>query len=49
MTKLVDVEGIGKAYADKLEKIGVKTEEELLKEGAKPKGRKGLADNSGIS
>jgi predicted flap endonuclease-1-like 5' DNA nuclease len=49
MTKLVDVEGIGKAYAEKLEKAGIKTEEELLKEGATPKGRKGLAEKSGIS
>lgn len=49
MAKIIDVEGIGPKYADKLAKIGVKTTGALLKLGATPKGRKELADKSGIS
>jgi predicted flap endonuclease-1-like 5' DNA nuclease len=49
MTKLVDIEGVGPVYAGKLEKAGVATTEELLKVGATPKGRKEIAEKSGIS
>ena len=49
MTKLVDIEGVGPVYAAKLEKAGVATTEELLKVGATPKGRKEIAEKSGIS
>ena len=49
MTKLVDIEGFGKTYAAKMEKIGVKTVEELLRQGASKKGRTALAEKSGVS
>ncbi|WP_407334054.1 DUF4332 domain-containing protein [Enterovibrio sp. 27052020O] len=49
MTKLVDIEGIGGTYAEKLEAIGVTTIEQLLEKGAQPSGRKSLAEDSGIS
>ncbi len=49
MAKIIDVEGIGKKYAEKLSKIGVKTTDALLKAGATPKGRKELETKSGIS
>ena len=49
MTKLVDIEGVGKTYAAKMEKIGVKTVEELLRQGASKKGRTALAEKSGVS
>ena len=49
MTKLADIEGVGPAYATKLEGAGVKDEEALLKLGATPKGRKEIAEKSGIS
>jgi predicted flap endonuclease-1-like 5' DNA nuclease len=49
MTKLADIEGVGPAYAAKLEAAGVKDSENLLKLGGTPKGRKELADKSGIS
>ncbi len=49
MTKLLDVEGIGPAYAAKLAAAGVGSAEALLKEGATPKGRKGLAEKAGIA
>ena len=49
MTKLLDVEGIGPAYTAKLAAAGVGSAEALLKEGATPKGRKGLAEKAGIA
>lgn len=48
MAKIVDVEGIGKKYANTLIKVGVKTTDALLKAGSTPKGRKELADKTGI-
>lgn len=49
MAKLVDVEGIGEKYAKKLEKAGVTSTNTLLEMGAKPAGRKKIAEASGIS
>ncbi len=49
MTKLADIEGIGETYAKKLEEIGIGSIEELLEEGKDRKGRKELAEKSGIS
>jgi predicted flap endonuclease-1-like 5' DNA nuclease len=49
MTKLVDIEGIGPVYAAKLQGVGVGSAEALLEQGATPKGRKEVADKSGIS
>ena len=46
--KVIDIEGIGPAYANKLAKAGVRTVEGLLKMGASPKGRKEVALASGI-
>ncbi len=49
MTKLVDIEGIGKTQAKKLEKAGVRSLEHLLEIGASPAGRKKIANQTGIS
>ena len=49
MTKLTDVEGIGASYAAKLSAAGCSTQAALLKDCAQPKGRKALAEKSGIS
>ena len=49
MANLLRVEGIGEVYAQKLSDAGVKTTNALLKQGATPKGRKEIAENSGIS
>jgi predicted flap endonuclease-1-like 5' DNA nuclease len=49
MAKLIDVEGIGKVYADKLKKAGVSTTDALLKKGANPAGRKQIAEKAGVS
>jgi predicted flap endonuclease-1-like 5' DNA nuclease len=48
MAKIVDVEGIGTKYGEKLVKVGISTTDGLLKAGATPKGRKELAEKTGI-
>jgi len=47
--KIIDVEGIGEVYAKKLIAAGIETVEALLKECAKPAGRKALAEKADIS
>ncbi len=49
MADLTKVEGIGEAYAKKLEEIGIRTPEDLLERGSTPQGRKEIAERSGIS
>lgn len=49
MAKLLDVEGIGPVYAQKLKAAGVASTKDLLEQGATPKGRKSLAEKAGIS
>ena len=49
MAKIIDVEGIGPVYTQSLTAIGVTTTNKLLKKGATPKGREGLAQETGIS
>lgn len=49
MAKLVDIEGIGEVYAQKLKAAGVRSTDALLKKGASAKGRQELAEKSGIS
>lgn len=48
-TKIVNIEGIGPTYKEKLGGIGITTVEELLEKGASPAGRQSLADSTGIS
>jgi len=48
MTKISGIEGIGNIYAHKLTDIGISTVEALLEQGASKKGRKEIADKSGI-
>ena len=45
---VADVEGIGPTYAAQLEKVGVKTTDDLLERGATEKGREDLEAASGI-
>ena len=47
--KIVEIEGIGEAYAKKLEEAGVKTTDNLLEKAATKKGREKLAEETGIS
>jgi predicted flap endonuclease-1-like 5' DNA nuclease len=48
MTKLLDVEGIGPKFAEKLKAKGVRSAEDFLAKGSTPKGRKELAEKTGI-
>jgi predicted flap endonuclease-1-like 5' DNA nuclease len=48
MASIVDIEGIGPAFQEKLAKAGITTVEGLLKEGASKKGRVLISDKSGI-
>lgn len=50
MAKSIEaIEGIGPVYGDKLRKVGCGSAAKLLKNGATRKGRKKIADDSGIS
>jgi predicted flap endonuclease-1-like 5' DNA nuclease len=49
MTSILEVEGIGEKYAKKLQEAGIKTIEKLLEEGASPKGRKAIAEKTGLA
>lgn len=47
--KIIDLEGIGPVYAEKLVAAGVITADDLLERCAAPKGRKDLAEATGIT
>ncbi|MCR4582174.1 MAG: DUF4332 domain-containing protein [Prevotella sp.] len=47
--KIIDIEGIGDVYAEKLIAAGINKVSELLARCAAPKGRKELAEQTGIS
>jgi predicted flap endonuclease-1-like 5' DNA nuclease len=49
MAKIIDVEGIGPVYTQRLSAIGITTTNKLLKQGATPKGREEIAQKTGIS
>jgi predicted flap endonuclease-1-like 5' DNA nuclease len=49
MARIVDVEGIGPVYAEKLQAAGIKTTDILLEKGASPQGRKAIEEQTGIS
>ena len=47
--KIIDIEGIGPVYAEKLIAVGIDTADKLLAKCAAPAGRKALEDETGIS
>ena len=49
MATITEIEGIGEAFAKKLRAAGIFTTETLLEKGATPKGRKELAEATGLS
>jgi predicted flap endonuclease-1-like 5' DNA nuclease len=49
MASISDIEGVGPAYAEKLEAAGVKTVEGLLETAGTKKGREELAASTGIA
>lgn len=48
MAPIIQVEGVGQAYAEKLIAAGIRTTDALLEAGATPKGRKELEEKTGI-
>ena len=48
MVKINEIEGIGETYAKKLTNAGLGTVEVFLEKAAAPKGRQGIADQTGI-
>ena len=46
--KVIDIEGIGKNYAEKLNKLGIFTTSDLLESGRTKKGREKIASETGI-
>ncbi len=48
MASIIDIEGIGEKFAEKLRAAGIRTTEALLQKAATPKGRKELAAQTGI-
>ncbi len=49
MTKLSSIEGIGEVFAAKLKEAGIGSLEKLLEVGSTPKGRKEIAEQTGLS
>ena len=49
MTRLNEIEGIGKTYSSKLHDIGIVSTEQLLENAANTKGRRTIAEKTGIS
>ncbi|MBN1658414.1 MAG: DUF4332 domain-containing protein [Anaerolineae bacterium] len=49
MANLIDIEGIGETYSQKLKSIGLTTTEELLQRGGTPAGRQEIADSIGVT
>jgi len=49
MTKLIDIEGIGKKHNETLGKAGITSVEKLLAKGASAEGRKAIESTTGIS
>lgn len=47
--KIIDIEGIGPVYAEKLLAAGIETDKQLLEKCAKPAARKSLEEKTGIS
>jgi predicted flap endonuclease-1-like 5' DNA nuclease len=48
-SKIIEIEGIGPVNAEKLNSNNISTTSDLLESGATPRGRKELADKTGIS
>ena len=46
--KIIDIQGIGPVYAEKLIAIGIETVEQLLEKGADAKGRQAIEEATGI-
>lgn len=47
--KIIDIEGVGEVYAEKLVAVGIEKVEDLLEKCKTPSGRKALAEETDIS
>jgi len=47
--KIIDIQGVGEVYAEKLIAAGIETVSQLLENGKTPKDRKALEEKTGIS
>jgi predicted flap endonuclease-1-like 5' DNA nuclease len=45
---ITDIEGIGPAYAERLKNLRIRTTSRLLEEAKSPRGRKALAEKTGV-
>ena len=48
MASILDIEGVGESYADKLKAMGIASTEVLLEKGCSAKGRTEITEKSGI-
>jgi len=49
MARIIDIEGVGPSYAEKLADAGIKSTEQLLERAGIRRGRTELAESTGIS
>lgn len=49
MARIIDIEGIGSIYAGKLQRVGIRTTNRLLRVAAHRRGRKDISTQTGIS
>ena len=47
--KITEIEGIGAIYTEKMAEVGIKTTEDFLAKCCDPKGRKAVAEGTGLS
>ncbi len=47
--RIIDIQGIGPAYAEKLTNAGIRTTDALLRDGATPEGRAKIVASTGIN
>ena len=49
MASIIEVEGVGEVFGKKLQDIGIRSTEALLREGSDPEGRRKIEEMTGIS
>ena len=49
MASIIEIEGVGDVFGKKLQDVGIRTTEALLREGSNPEGRRKIEEMTGIS